>query len=78
MLDASIAHLIVLIIFIVGYLAIIFEHTIKVNKAGAALLMAVLAWTFVFVIRGHSASQLFVRHLLPSDPGPRMEREWRS
>jgi len=57
MLDASIAHFIVLVVFIIGYLAIIFEHTIKVNKTASALLMAVLAWTCVFLVRGHSVTE---------------------
>jgi hypothetical protein len=32
------------IIFAVGYLAIIFEHKIKVNKAASALLTGVICW----------------------------------
>jgi len=36
-------------VFVVGYLAIIFEHTIKINKTASALLMAVLAWMFLFL-----------------------------
>ena len=36
-------------IFLVGYLAIIFEQSIKINKAAIALITAVLCWTvFVF------------------------------
>lgn len=39
----------VIIFFIVGYLAITFEHTIKVNKAATALVTGVLCWsTFIF------------------------------
>ena len=34
----------VLLVFIVGYLAIAFEHSIRVNKAAAALLTGVLCW----------------------------------
>jgi Na+/H+ antiporter NhaD/arsenite permease-like protein len=33
------------VIFILGYLAIAFEHSIKVNKAAIALLSGVLCWT---------------------------------
>lgn len=36
-------------IFLAGYLAIIFEYYIKVNKTAAALLMAVLTWTILFL-----------------------------
>ncbi len=32
--------------FIIGYLAIAFEHTIKINKAATALVTGVLCWTF--------------------------------
>lgn len=41
----------VIIIFITGYLAIAFEHPLKLNKAAAALLTGVLCWT-VFVTSG--------------------------
>lgn len=43
------AHLFMIFIFIVGYLAIIFEYNIKVNKTASALLMAVFTWTLLFV-----------------------------
>lgn len=36
------------LVFTLGYLAIIFEHTIKVNKATSALLMAVILWAIQF------------------------------
>ncbi|HSX11000.1 MAG TPA: sodium:proton antiporter NhaD [Chlamydiales bacterium] len=39
----------IILIFVVGYLAIIFEHKIKVNKTASALLMAVLCWMFLFL-----------------------------
>lgn len=39
----------ILVVFIMGYLAIIFEHNIKVNKTASALLMAVLTWMFLFL-----------------------------
>jgi len=42
----------ILTIFIVGYLAIIFEYYIKVNKTASALLMAVFTWVFLFVGKG--------------------------
>jgi Na+/H+ antiporter NhaD/arsenite permease-like protein len=40
-----------IVIFIVGYLAIAFEHQIKLNKAASALITGVLCWTF-FVFSG--------------------------
>jgi Na+/H+ antiporter NhaD/arsenite permease-like protein len=33
-----------IVVFIVGYLAIAFEHTIKINKSASALLTGVLCW----------------------------------
>ncbi len=38
----------IILTFVIGYLAIIFEHTIKVNKTASALLMAVVTWMFLF------------------------------
>jgi len=42
-----------IIIFIVGYLAIAFEHQIKLNKASSALITGVLCWT-IYVFSGVS------------------------
>ena len=36
---------IIIIIFIVGYLAIAFEHPLKINKAASALLTGVICWS---------------------------------
>ena len=36
---------IIAIIFIVGYLAIAFEHPLKINKAASALLTGVICWS---------------------------------
>ena len=33
-------------VFVIGYLAIAFEHSIKINKAASALVTGVLCWTF--------------------------------
>ena len=35
----------IIAIFILGYVAIAFEHTIKINKAASALITGVLCWT---------------------------------
>jgi NhaD family Na+/H+ antiporter len=40
---------VIIVVFIIGYLAIIFEHNIKVNKTASALLMAVLTWMVLFL-----------------------------
>lgn len=49
----------VLLIFIVGYSAIIIEELIKLNKAATALLMAVGSWTILFLEPAESVT----RHL---------------
>jgi NhaD family Na+/H+ antiporter len=36
---------IIILIFIAGYVAIAFEHTIRINKAASALITGVLCWT---------------------------------
>ena len=38
----------IILVFILGYLAVIFEHNIRVNKTASSLLMAVLSWMFLF------------------------------
>ncbi|MFN0174398.1 MAG: sodium:proton antiporter NhaD [Saprospiraceae bacterium] len=38
-------ELLIILIFVIGYLAIAFEHGIKVNKAASALVTGVLCWT---------------------------------
>ncbi len=39
----------IITVFILGYLAIAFEHTIKLNKAAVALVTGVLCWTIYIV-----------------------------
>jgi NhaD family Na+/H+ antiporter len=47
----------IVIIFIVGYLAITLEHAIKVNKTASALLTGVLVWT-IFIINDHNYKEV--------------------
>lgn len=44
-------YTLMIVIFVLGYLGIAFEHTIKIDKAASALLTGVLIWT-VFVMNG--------------------------
>jgi Na+/H+ antiporter NhaD/arsenite permease-like protein len=49
----------ILFIFIAGYLAIVFEHPLNVNKAASALITGVLCWT-VYILQSntpHSISE---------------------
>ena len=50
-------ELLIILIFVVGYLAIALEHPIKINKTASALLTAVICWT-IFTISGASETLL--------------------
>lgn len=52
MLEIYTAHFLIILTFLIGYLCIIFEYNIRVNKTAASLVMAVLTWMFLFLIRG--------------------------
>ena len=55
----------IIIVFILGYLAIAFEHPLKLNKAASALITGVLCWS-IHVLQAespHLASQELVDHL---------------
>jgi Na+/H+ antiporter NhaD/arsenite permease-like protein len=56
---------IITIIFIVGYIAIALEHTLKVNKAATALITGVLCWTIfaLFDTDKHSPAHLLTENL---------------
>lgn len=45
-------HYVMLVLFVVGYTAIIFEHRINVNKAAASVLLAGGLWTALYVGAG--------------------------
>ena len=50
-------YLLMIIIFILGYAAIAFEHNLKIDKAAAALVTGVLCWVF-FVFGGAETHQI--------------------
>lgn len=55
----------VIIIFIAGYLAIAFEHPLKINKAASALITGVLCWT-VYILQAadvHAVSEALLHQL---------------
>jgi Na+/H+ antiporter NhaD/arsenite permease-like protein len=52
----------IVVVFIIGYLAIAFEHKIHVNKAAPALLAGVLCWTLY--IMGHPDKEVVSHELL--------------
>lgn len=51
-------HGIIIAVFTIGYLAIMFEHRLKINKAAPALIAGVLCWTALAVFGGHPAEAL--------------------
>lgn len=44
-------ELVIIVVFVLGYLAIALEHPIKINKTASALVTAVVCWT-LFVVSG--------------------------
>jgi Na+/H+ antiporter NhaD/arsenite permease-like protein len=44
----------IIIIFILGYLGIAFEHSIKINKAATAMVAGVLCWTVYILFAGNN------------------------
>jgi Na+/H+ antiporter NhaD/arsenite permease-like protein len=64
-------YLLMVFIFVLGYLAIAFEHSLKIDKAAVALLIGVLCWTIlitsgnvIFPEMTAEASHGFVEHSL--------------
>ena len=45
-------------IFAIGYAAIIFEYTIKINKTAVALFVAVILWLFYVLMSPHPCSRI--------------------
>ncbi len=57
--------IIVLVSFFLGYIAIAFEHPLKLNKAASALITGVLCWT-IYIIQSdapQTASENLVHHM---------------
>jgi Na+/H+ antiporter NhaD/arsenite permease-like protein len=57
--------IVALIIFILGYLAIAFEHPLQLNKAASALLTGSLCWLmyFLYAPTTHEANEQLLHHL---------------
>jgi Na+/H+ antiporter NhaD/arsenite permease-like protein len=49
---------ILIAVFIIGYLAIAFEHNIKINKTASALITGVLCWTVYVLFTSNEAEQV--------------------
>lgn len=57
----------IILIFTIGYLAIAFEHAIKINKAASAILTGVLCWSVIALLpqssTGHTGIDSLTHHL---------------
>ena len=54
-------YLIMLIVFLVGYMFIVFEHVNKINKAAIAMAIGVITWT-LYAISGEQVLSLGLSH----------------
>ncbi len=57
--------ILIITVFIVGYIAIAFEHPLKLNKAASALITGVLCWT-IYILQSdstHTVSEELLHHL---------------
>lgn len=59
-------EILAVILFVVGYLAIAFEHPLKLNKTASALITGVLVWVVIAVFKGHSSLDELSHHLASS------------
>src|SRR4051812_47320311 len=54
-------ELVIILVFVVGYVFIAFEHPLKINKTASALLTGVICWT-LFILSEPSESLLNSEH----------------
>jgi Na+/H+ antiporter NhaD/arsenite permease-like protein len=59
-------EILAVIFFIIGYLAIAFEHPLKLNKTATALVTGVLVWLVLALLKGHSGIESLSHHLASS------------
>jgi len=55
----------IILVFVLGYIAIAFEHPLKLNKAASALITGVLCWT-IYILQsesGETVSEELLHHL---------------
>jgi Na+/H+ antiporter NhaD/arsenite permease-like protein len=56
-------EIISIVIFIIGYLAIAFEHPLKINKTASALVTGVLVWVVFALVKGQGELGVLTHHL---------------
>ncbi|MFN5317669.1 MAG: sodium:proton antiporter NhaD, partial [Bacteroidia bacterium] len=54
----------IILVFVLGYLAIAFEHPLKINKTGAALFMGILLWSIYALAWPDSGYSEHLKHHL--------------
>ncbi len=52
------AELWMIIVFCVGYVGIVLEHPLRIDKTGPALLMGVIAWAIYILVGGHGPEHI--------------------
>jgi Na+/H+ antiporter NhaD/arsenite permease-like protein len=57
----SLAYTLILVIFVLGYFVIVFEHVMKINKAAVALFTGVICWAAYFLASGEPIQQDLLR-----------------
>lgn len=60
----------IIIVFVLGYIAIALEHPLKLNKAASALITGVLCWT-IYTLQSdstHTVSEELLKHLGEMEP----------
>lgn len=57
--------ILLILVFIVGYLGIMLEHTIAINKSSSALLTGAIVWTLIAFIKvdAHAVSEELMHHI---------------
>lgn len=53
-MDASLAHFLIVAVFVIGYLAIILEFYLKINKTAVGIFIGGICWMFYFISNQHT------------------------
>ncbi len=51
------ATVLIILVFILGYIAIAFEHPLKLNKAASAIITGVICWT-IYIVQSNNAESV--------------------
>lgn len=62
----------IIVVFVIGYICIALEHTIKINKTASAILTGVICWT-LFALSSPSESFLSSSHFVNYSEGLKMD-----